>query len=83
MKQKFRIKQVDNGEISTVKTPYLPVCNSIPCVSRAPILEPENKSFVLLGKNLLEKVIFYLRIFFQACYGYMKNLSWAFFGLSF
>ena len=83
MKQKFRIKQIDNGEISTLKIPYLLAYNSIPCVSRAPILEPENKFFLLLGKNFLEKLIFYLRIFFQVHYGYTKNLSWTCFGLSF
>ena len=32
------------------------------------------KFFFFLGKNILEKRIFYLRIFFQVPYGYMKNL---------
>ena len=62
---------------------YLPVYKSILCVSRPPILEPTNKFFLFLGKNFLEKLIFYLRIFFQVCYGYTKNYSWTFFYLSF
>ena len=42
-------------------------------------MEPKNKFFLFLGKNFLEKLIFYLRIFFQVHYGYTKNLSWTFF----
>ena len=49
----------------------------------SPILEPKNKFFLFLGTNYLEKLIFYLRIFFQVCYGYKKNLSWTLFDLSF
>ena len=37
----------------------------------SPILEPKNKLF--LGKNFLENLIFYLRVFFQVCYGYQKK----------
>ena len=40
---------------------------SMQCISRPPILEPN-------GKNFLEKVIFYLRIFFQVHYGYKKKI---------
>ena len=32
-------------------------------------LEPKNKFFLFLGKNFCEKLIFYLRIFFQVRYG--------------
>ena len=45
-----------------------------PCISRQLILEPKNKFFLFLGKNFLEKVIFYLRIFFQGSYCYMKKI---------
>ena len=40
-------------------------------------------SFFYLGNNFLEKLICYLKIFFQVCYGYMKNVSQPFFALSF
>ena len=56
---------------------------TILCISQPPILEPQNKFFLFLGKNFLAKFIFYLRVFFQVCYGYTKNLSWNFFYLSF
>ena len=67
------------------KLPYLPVYKSIPCipVSWLPIFEPKNKLFLFLGKNFLEKLIFYLQFFFQKPHGYTKNLSWTFFDLSF
>ena len=45
-----------------------------PCISRQLILEPKNKFFLFLGKNFLEKLIFYLRIFFQGSYCYMKKI---------
>ena len=54
---------------------YLPMYKSIPCIGRAPILEPKNKFFLSLGKNFLEKLIFYLRIFFEVCNGYMKKIT--------
>ena len=72
------IKALFEQEASSVQNcypKYLPVYKLIPCISRLPILEPKNKFFVFLGKNFLENIIFYLRIFFQAPYGYMKNLS--------
>ena len=47
----------------------------IPCISRSHILEPKNKFFLFLCKNILEKLILYRRIFFQICYGNTKNLS--------
>ena len=40
-------------------------------------------SFLFLGKNFLEKLIFYLRISFQVRYAYTKNFSWTFFYLGF
>ena len=60
---------------------YLPMYKSMQCVSRPPILEPKKNSFIsnpnpkplFLGKNFLEKLIFYLRIFFQVHYGYTKK----------
>ena len=39
-----------------------------PCISRPPIFEPKNQFFLFLGKNFPEKLIFYLRIFFQVQY---------------
>ena len=44
-----------------------------PVYKLTPILEPKNKFFLFLGKNFLEKLIFYLRIFFQVHYGYTKK----------
>jgi len=41
------------------------------CISQPPILETR-KVFLI---NFLEKLIFYLGIFFQVHYGYTKNLS--------
>jgi len=41
-----------------------------------PVYKPtpqKNKFFLFQGKNFLEKLIFYLRIFFQVHYGYMKK----------
>ena len=43
--------------------------NPIPCINQSPILEPKKKFFLFLGTNFLEKLIFYLRIFFQLHYG--------------
>ena len=48
--------------------PYLAVYKS------TPILEPKNKFFLFLGKNFLETLIFYLRIFFQVRYCYTKKI---------
>ena len=55
--------------------PYLPVYKSIPCISRRPISEPKNKFFLFLGENFLEKLILYLRTFFQARYRYTKKIT--------
>ena len=44
--------------------PYLPVYKSFPYISWPLILEPKDKFFFFLGKNLFEKLIFYLRILF-------------------
>ena len=55
------------------KLPYLPVYKSIPCISRPSILEPKNKFLLFLGENYGEKLILYLRTFFQACYSYTKK----------
>ena len=52
---------------------YLPVYESIPCISQPPILEPKNMFFVFLGNNFLEKQLIYRRIFFQVRYGYTKD----------
>ena len=41
------------------------------------------KFLLFLGKNSLEKLIFYLIISFQEFYGYTKYLSLTFFSLSF
>ena len=38
-----------------------------------PILEPKNKFFLFLGKNVLQKLIFYLRICFQVHYVHTKK----------
>ena len=57
------------------EVPYLPVYKLIPCISLPPILEPKNKFFLFLGENFLEKLILYLRIFFQARYSYTKNIT--------
>ena len=46
-----------------------------PCISQSPILEPKTKFFLFLGENFGEKLILYLRIFFQACYSYMKKIT--------
>ena len=54
-----------------------------PVYKSTPILGPKNKFFLFLGKDAFEKLIFYLRIFFQVHYDYMRNLSWTFFDLSF
>ena len=54
-----------------------------PCISQHPILEPKNKFSLFLSKNFLEKLNFYLRIFFQVRYGYTQNLSEVFFYLGF
>ena len=40
--------------------PYLPVYNLIQCISPPPILEPKNEFVLLLGKNILENLIFCL-----------------------
>ena len=53
--------------------PYLPVYKSILCIGGPSTLEPKNKFFLFLGNNFFEKLIFYLRIFFQVCHGYTKN----------
>ena len=55
-----------------------------PVYKSTPILEPKDKFFLFLGKSFLEKLIFYLRIFFQVCYGYTKKICpELFFDLSF
>ena len=70
--------------LSAQKSMYLPMYKSIPWLYKlTPILDPKNKFFLFLEKNFLEKLIFYLRIFFQVHYGYTKNLPWTFFYLSF
>ena len=65
--------------ISTIFTPV----QVDPVYKSTPILEPKNKFFLFLGKDGFEKLIFYLRIFFQVYYDYMRNLSWTFLDLSF
>ena len=48
---------------------------STPCISRPPILEPKNKFSLFLGENFLEKLILYLKNFFQARYSYTKKTT--------
>ena len=48
---------------------YLPEYESIPCINGPPILEPKNTFSLFLGLNFPEKLIFYVRIFFQVHYG--------------
>ena len=38
-------------------------------------MEPKNKFFLFLGENFLEKLILYLRTFFQARYSYTKKIT--------
>ena len=47
------------------RLPYLPMCKLIPCISQPFPLKPKNKFFLFLGKNFLDKLFCYLRIFFQ------------------
>ena len=61
--------------ISLLNVPYLPVYKSIPCISRPPILELKNKFFLFLCRNFLEKLLLYLRISLQICYGFMKKTT--------
>ena len=61
--------------ISTVFTPV----QVYPAYKSTPILEPKNKFFLFLGKNAFEKLIFYLRIFFQVRYGYTEKIVLNFF----
>ena len=58
--------------------PYLSVYKSIPCISRSPILEPKNKSFLFLGENFLEKLILYIRTFIQTCLSYTQKITASF-----
>ena len=60
--------------ISTIFTPVQvdPVYKTI---LSNPILGPKNKFLLFLGKDAFEKLIFYLRIFFQVKYDYMRNLT--------
>ena len=52
---------------------YLPEYESIPCINGPPILEPKNTFSLFRGMNFLEKLIFYLRIFFQVHYGTQRK----------
>ena len=55
--------------------PYLPVYKSIPCISRPPNMGAKITFFFFLCKNFLEKLLFYLRISFQICNGFMKKTT--------
>ena len=46
-----------------------------PVYNSTPYFGAKKMFFLFLGKNFLEKFIFYLRIFFKEHYGYTKNLS--------
>ena len=61
----LRIGREVYREIMRLKLPYLPMYKSIPCISWPPILKAKNRFFLFLGENFLEKLIFYLRIFFE------------------
>ena len=55
--------------------PYLPVCKSIPCISRPPIFGAEKYVFLISGWEFSWKLILFLRTFFQAHYSYTKKIT--------
>ena len=54
---------------TTIYLPCLPVYKSTPHFGT------KSKFFLFLVENFLEKIILYLRTFFQACYSYTKKIT--------